>query len=193
MFKPFLNLLQRSHKPMPINRQNIKATAIGLLTLLSSVFAQADNSDFKQPITVDSKTQFVDGKRKTSVFREDVHVRQGSLKIDADEVEVNAANGEGREIFIARGNPAVYSQTMDDGSDIRAVAQEIKYQTDNRTLTLSGAAELHQNSSMVKGESITYNLDKQQLLAEGEAGENGRVITIFRPDAVTDNASGDEK
>jgi len=192
MFKPYLNPLLK-HKRMRTDFFTTKIILAPLFFLLSAFSALADNSDFKQPITVDSKTQFVDGKRKTSIFREDVHVRQGTLKIDADEVEVNATLGEGREIFIARGNPAVYSQTMDDGADIRAVAQEIKYQTANRTLTLSGSAELHQNSSMVKGESITYNLDKRQLLAEGMAGENGRVITVFRPEAVESQQSGENK
>lgn len=189
MFRQYLIQIPRKNsqsRPTPILRY--------WLVLVCSVAAcnvYADESDFKQPITVDSKTQFVDGKRKTSFFRDDVHVTQGSLKIDADEVEVNAAQGEGKEIFIARGNPAVYSQTMDDGSDIRALAKEIKYQVANRTLTLSGEAELHQNSSMVKGESITFNLDKQQLLAEGQAGENGRVTTVFRPESKQE--SGDNK
>lgn len=190
MFKPSLNPLLK-HKLMRTDFFTTKSLLTSLFVLLSAFPALADNSDFKQPITVDSKTQFVDGKRKTSIFREDVHVRQGTLKIDADEVEVNATQGEGKEIFIARGAPAVYSQTMDDGSDIRAVAREIRYQTANRTLTLSGAAELHQNSSMVKGESITYNLDKRQLLAEGMEGENGRVTTVFRPEAADTRQSGE--
>ncbi|WP_232359150.1 lipopolysaccharide transport periplasmic protein LptA [Paraneptunicella aestuarii] len=155
------------------------AVAVGCISLV-----QADSQDFKLPITVDSKSQFVDGKSKTSIFKEDVHISQGSLKIDAEEVEVNASQGEGKEVFIARGNPAIYSQTMDDGSDIRAVANEIRYQVSNRTLTLTGDAELHQNSSMVKGNSITFNLDKQQLSAEGQNGEEGRVVTVFRPEAA---------
>lgn len=182
MFKPYLNP-QLKRKPMQISTLSKQTNLIALMVLFIALPVLAESDDFKQPITVDSKTQFVDGKRKTSIFRKDVHVRQGTLKIDADEVEVNAAQGEGREIFIARGTPATYSQTMEDGSDIRAVALEIKYQTANRTLTLSGEAELHQNSSMVKGESITYNLDKQQLLAEGSAGENSRVTTVFRPES----------
>lgn len=176
MFKPFLHRLQTMQSKHTLR-------LIALCCALSVNVAHAKDDDFKKPITVDSKTHFVDGKRKTSIFRDDVHVQQGSLQIDADEVEVNASKGEGQEVFIARGEPAVYSQDMEDGTTIKAVAKEIRYQVSARTLTLSGEAELHQNSSMVRGESITFNLDKQQLLAEGQKGENGRVTTVFRPEA----------
>lgn len=191
MFRQYLNPMSPKKNNNRARRSNQLKQWLALICSVVAINVIADEADFKQPITVDSETQFVDGKRKTSIFRKDVHVSQGSLKIDAEEVEVNAAQGEGKEVFIARGTPAVYSQTMDDGSDIRAVAKEIKYSVATRTLTLTGAAELHQNSSMVKGESITFNLDKQQLLAEGQAGENGRVTTVFRPDPKQE--TGDDK
>ncbi|MCY7294823.1 lipopolysaccharide transport periplasmic protein LptA [Alteromonas sp. a30] len=170
----------------------LNLSVITLCCVLSVNAVNAKDDDFKKPITVDSKSHFVDGKRKTSIFREDVHVQQGSLAIDADEVEVNASKGEGKEVFIARGKPAVYTQDMEDGSTIKAVASEIRYQVSTRTLKLSGEAELHQNSSMVKGESITFNLDKQQLLAEGQDGENGRVTTVFNPESQPEE-TGDKQ
>ncbi|XOV80642.1 MAG: lipopolysaccharide transport periplasmic protein LptA [Aestuariibacter sp.] len=149
------------------------------MTLLLSFNVHAGKDDFKLPIKVDSKTQFVDGKRKTSIFREDVHISQGTLKIDADEVEVIAEEGKGKEIFIARGKPAVYSQTMDDGSAITAKANEIRYQVETRMLDLNGAAELYQDASMVKGEKISFNLEKEQLIAGTKGGES-RVTTVFQ-------------
>lgn len=169
MFKPFMNLTR----------------AFLLCGLCATVFhTHAGQEDFNLPIKVDSKSQFVDGKTKTSIFREDVHITQGSLTILADEVEVIAALGEGKEVFIARGNPASYSQKMDDGSDISAMAEEIKYEVDTRTLTLDGQAELQQNSSMVKGESIVFNMELEQLVAQGTDESEGRVTTIFRPDSI---------
>lgn len=160
-------------------------TSALILSLLTAASAYAGKDDFKLPIKVDSKTQFVDGKRKTSIFREDVHISQGSLKIDADEVEVIAEEGKGKEIFIARGNPAVYSQTMDDGSAITAKANEIRYEVATRMLDLKGAAELHQDTSMVKGEKISFNLEKEQLIAGTKGGES-RVTTVFQQDDEDD-------
>lgn len=166
-------------------KQFTSANLLCSLALLvsSSFLAQAGQEDFKLPIKVDSKTQFVDGKRKTSIFKEDVHVTQGSLTIDADEVEVIADQGEGLEVFIARGNPAAYSQKMDDGSTVTAKAQEIRYQVATRTLELRGGAELIQDASRVQGEEISFNLESKQLMAGNDSGES-RVTTVFQPDKI---------
>lgn len=153
-----------------------------LILALLSCNAFAVNEDFDQPIKVKSEYQSGDGIRKVSIFRENVNITQGSLVIDADEVEVNAEQGKGRETFIARGTPASYEQTMEDGSRIRAVAEYIEYQVEGRTLTLSGNAELHQNSHSVRGSTIQFNMEKEQLMAQGTDEEDGRVMTIFQPD-----------
>jgi lipopolysaccharide export system protein LptA len=158
-----------------------------LCSAMCSSLSFAGKEDFKLPIKVDSKSQFVDGKSKTSVFRDDVHINQGSLNINADEVEVIAGLGEGKEVFVARGDPARYTQRMDDGSDIRALANEIEYQKESRVLTLKGGAELHQNSSMVKGELIIFNMELEQLIAQGTDDKEGRVTTIFQPNSVPGN------
>ena len=158
-----------------------------LLTLigLTSV-SLAGQSDFEKPIKVDAKSQFVDGKNKTSVFKDDVHITQGSMEIRADEVEVIATDGEGKEIFIARGNPAVYAQDMDDGSRVSAQANTITYEVITRAITLDGNAQLVRDTSMVQGDLIQFDMEKEQLLAQSQNnddGEEGRVTTVFRPEA----------
>ncbi|WP_420807269.1 lipopolysaccharide transport periplasmic protein LptA [Alteromonas facilis] len=155
--------------------------------LLSSGAVLAGESDFNQPITVDAKSQFVDGKNKTSIFKEDVHITQGSMEIHAQEVEVIATDGEGREVFIARGTPAVYSQSMDDGSRVTARANTITYAVISRAITLDGDAQLIRDSSMVQGDLIQFDMEKEQLLAQSNEGdEERRVTTVFRPEAFKD-------
>ncbi|GAC15082.1 lipopolysaccharide transport periplasmic protein LptA [Aliiglaciecola lipolytica] len=164
-----------------------------ILTLVFSVSTKAGENDFNLPIKVDSKSNFFDGKTKTSIFRKDVKITQGSLEILADEVEVIAGLGDGKEVFIARGNPAKYSQTLDDGSNISAAANEIKYEVSNRTLTLNGAAELNQDSSLVKGESILFNMELEQLIAESSSNDDGGVTAIFQPESIRNKQSEDKK
>ena len=55
----------------------------------------------------------------------------------------------------------------------------------NRTLSLDGNAELQQDTSSVKGDKITFDMITEQLLATG-SGDNdeGRVTTVFRPEAI---------
>lgn len=166
MCKPFINLV-------------LNALALGILTF--STASMAGKDDFSQAIKVDSKYQFGDGITKKSVFREDVHISQGSLHVYADEVEVDASLGEGKEIFIAMGKPAKYSQQQEEGGAIVASANRIVYRRDERTLSLEGEAQLKQNNSSVKGESIVFNMALEQIVAQGENEESGRVITIFQP------------
>lgn len=168
MYKPLINL------------------AASLLALSASTFALADETDFTKPIKVDSASQFVDGINKISLFKTDVYITQGSLVIEADEVEVVATDGEGNEVFIARGNPASYTQQVTDGKSVNAKANEIRYEVSKRKISLKGNAELQQDTSMVRGDSITYDMEKEQMLAQGSEQQNGRVTTVFRPEAIKD-------
>ncbi|MEW9799033.1 lipopolysaccharide transport periplasmic protein LptA [Alteromonas sp. CYL-A6] len=165
--------------------------AISVVVLAATGVTLAGESDFSKPIKVDSKSQFVDGKNKTSLFKDDVRITQGTLVIDADEVEVIATEGDGREVFVARGNPASYSQKMEDGTQVRATAREIRYEVIKRTISLEGNAELQQDTSMVQGDKITYDMAKEQLLATGNS--DGRVTTVFRPQAIKKLTRDDKK
>ena len=165
--------------------------ATSFLLAIASGAVQASEEDFSQPIKIGSNTQFIDGKNKTALYKEDVLITQGSLLIEADEVEVIATDGSGREIFIARGNPASYSQSLEDGTPVSAKANEIRYEVVNRTISLAGNAELQQDSSKVQGDKITFDMITEQLLATGGAGEDGegRVTTVFTPDTIRKTSS----
>lgn len=166
------------------------------ITLLASVlfsnFSMAGKDDFTQAIKVDSTYQFGDGITKKSVFREDVHISQGSLHVYADEVEVDASQGEGKEVFIATGSPAKYSQQQEQGGAIVASANRIVYRRDERTLSLEGEAQLKQDNSSVKGDSIVFNMALEQIVAQGEGEQSGRVITIFQPQKKPEKANSEQ-
>ena len=142
----------------------------------------AGKEDFTQKIEIASSNQTGDGIAKKSRFWGSVMIRQGSLVVEADEVEVDASLGEGNEIFIATGKPARYSQQQQDGSMVSATANRIEYRRDTRALSLDGNAEIQQNNSSVNGDSIVFNMQLEQILAQGENNEKGRVVTIFQPE-----------
>ncbi len=99
-------------------------------------------TDFRLPVTATSKQQSLDGKKKTSIFIENVVIRQGSLEILAERVEANAAAGQGKEIISASGSPASYSQRLEDGSMVFASANKIIYTVESLTISLRGNAPL---------------------------------------------------
>lgn len=159
--------------------------AISALLVLCTRSAFSNENDFGLPIEIGSNSQFIDGKNKTALYKDNVLITQGSLTIEADEVEVIASEGSGREIFVARGNPASYSQELEDGNPVSAKANEIRYEVAKRTISLTGNAELKQDTSQVKGNSITFDMVTEQLLATGGANDaSGRVTTVFTPESI---------
>lgn len=158
-----------------------------LLTLIpTAVFAQG-KSDFSQPMEVESSQEKLDIKNNRLVLTDNVVIRQGTLLIRADRLEASASkNAEQADIFTAEGNPATYSQTLDDGSQINAQANKITYFQAERRLELSGDARISQGSSSSSGDLIIYDLAKQTITATSSADEDSRVITIFTPKPQTD-------
>jgi lipopolysaccharide export system protein LptA len=152
-----------------------------LIALLFSASSLAGKDDFTKEINIASNYQEGDGIAKKFQYRGNVLITQGSLTVKAEEVELDASKGEGNEIFVAIGKPAEYSQKQEDGSLVTAKADRIEYRLDTRSLFLEGNAEIKQNTSSVQGKSITFNMELEQIIAQGSDQESGRVITTFQP------------
>jgi len=153
-----------------------KLSALLLLCLSTAVCAKT--TDFSEPIEVNADRNEASLKQQMLVYSGNVIVKQGTLLIKADKLTVDRSAGEGKEVFIAVGKPAVYSQVLDGDKPIQASAEEIRYAMATRVLTLTGKAEITQSGSLVRSAKIEYDLLKQQLSAESEEGKE-RVTTIF--------------
>lgn len=166
MLKPFTNRLQH---------------ASFLAALLFSAQSFAGKDDFTKPIEIASNYQEGDGITKIFIYSGEVLIIQGSLKVEADEVKLDASQGEGNEILFAKGTPAQYSQIQEDGSFVTAKANNIEYHLNARSLSLEGKAEIMQDASSVRGESIQFNMELEQIIAQGSDQQSGRVITTIQP------------
>jgi len=157
----------------------MKINKLGCLCLLFiSITATSKTTDFSEPIEVNADRNEASLKQQMLVYSGNVIVKQGTLLIKAEKLTVDRSAGEGKEVFIAVGQPAVYSQVLDGDKPIQASAEEIRYAMATRVLTLTGKAEITQSGSLVRSAKIEYDLLKQQLSAEGEKGKE-RVTTIF--------------
>lgn len=155
------------------------ATELGEMVELNSNIS----TDFQLPVKLTSLHQALDGKKKTSIFSENVVIRQGSLELLADKVEVDATAGQRQEVIIASGKPASYKQTLEDGSSVEARANEIIYSVASRTISLQGNASIRQNEVLVDGDSITFDMAKEQILASTNEDSDGPVTTVISPGA----------
>lgn len=218
MCKPNLILSVKSYKKNG-ERRSIESLARGLglaipMILISVIFASSlvhahmqtnevipsvedpvQNTilnDFRLPVTAKSKNQSLDGKKKTSIFIDNVVIRQGSLEILADRVEADATAGKGKEVITAIGNPASYQQRLEDGSIVIASANEIKYQVEFQTISLKGNAIIKQNDVKVNGDSIAFDMAKEQIMASTDANSSESVTTVLSPGAFSSSKKSEE-
>ena len=168
MQKPFISPNQT--KLTRLWRQFFSVKLWTLVISLFSASAIAGKADFKLPIEIDSEKQQIDLKENITIFKTNVSVTQGTLSINADFMKVTGQDKKGYEVYTATGNPAIYRQQLDDGKPIVAQANSIRYEVATRSLVLTGNAQLKQNDSIVKSDTIRYDLNLQTLQAEGSDG-----------------------
>ncbi|QYJ89489.1 lipopolysaccharide transport periplasmic protein LptA [Shewanella halotolerans] len=162
----------------------------GLLPLVS-VGTHAKVNDLLQEVKISAASQEADIKNNQIIFHGPVEVTQGSIKILASELRAFSKEKNSGKILIATGNPATYSQVMEDGRPASASAKEIRYELSSRTLTLIGDATLEQEGSQVTGSQIRYNIEQQQLIAESTGKD--RVITIIQPENYQEQIQPEQK
>ncbi len=163
--------------------KSIKSSAliIGLsVWLVDNAFAA--KIDLKQEIKIDASRQAADLKNKIFSYIDDVIISQGSLVIKADLVQVITQSDTDEKIYIAKGQPATFEQTLEDGTPIYLQANEIKYEPGKSTVIISGDAELRQEGSQVSSTTITYNFLTEQVQAS--SANNKPVKTVLQPKAL---------
>ena len=137
-----------------------------------------DKPDFEQEIMISADRQAGDLKNKIASYIGDVTIQQGTLTIKADSVKIYQAKVD-EEVYVAKGDPARFEQTLADGSKISLQADEITYEPAIHSLVISGNALLQQAGSEVKGSQITYNTLTEKLDAIGN--QNEKTSTVLQP------------
>ncbi len=160
-----------------------KGLLLASLIFTLSAPVSAAKKDLTQEITIKSKRQSADLKNKIASYLDEVSIKQGSISIIADVVQVYSQVDDktktASDTYLAKGKPAVFKQQLEDGSLISLQANEIKYQPDLHIITVSGNAQVKQAGSKVTGETITYNTLSEKL--EAISSDNNSVTTILQP------------
>jgi len=154
-----------------------------LLLALPMQAVHAAKKDLTQEITVDSKKTAADLKNRVASYLGNVIIRQGSILITTDLVQVvstkDAINKEKSDTYVAKGKPAIFQQALEDGSLISLEADEITYKPSINLITIAGNAMVKQAGSQMSGSKIIYNTLSEKL--EGEGNNNETVTTVLQP------------
>ena len=164
---------------------------IAALLCTLSLGAVAATDDLTQEVHIAARSQSADIKNKRVVYNGPVVVTQGSIKILAD--ELSASQGDGETILIATGKPATYTQMLDNNRPATASANEIRYNISKRVLTLMGDAEIEQDGSKVTAPRIVYDIQLQQMKAEGNKNPDDRVHTVIKPENFQNEVKAQEQ
>jgi len=156
-----------------------------LLAIIPVSQVSALSSDREQPIHIDADRMVAEEARGYSHYLGNVHITQGSLKIDADEVYIYLVDGALNKLIII-GTPAKLQQIPDNSTEVvYSRAKRIEYFTSTDRLLLMEDAEVWQGASRFAGEHIEYDTRNSRVSASSEGKESGRIRAVIVPKKTT--------
>jgi lipopolysaccharide export system protein LptA len=152
------------------------AAAVALSVACSTAYALKSDAD--QPIKIRARNIDANEKTGVSVYRGNVVMSQGTLRVEADRVEITFRDGRA-ELVQAWGQPVRMQSRSDNGEDLRGRALRVVYRGTKRLIDLYGDVELKRDSDVFASAAVHYALDDQTFSAEGSA--DGPASAILQP------------
>lgn len=156
--------------------------AAGLLAALLPLPAAALEDDQNQPIYIEADAAELDDLQAISLYIGNVDVRQGSIRILADEVLVHHGADRKPQKIIAIGAPVRYRQLLDDDpQEVEGQARRMEYEANREEITLIDNAVLTQGEDRFASDRIVYNRATERVTAGTSARGRERVRIRFEP------------
>ena len=153
-----------------------KVIMLFLVFFTSLVFALPE--DAKQPIEIEAHSVFVDEIKGFNEFSGNAEVRQGSLLLLAELIQVQT-NDEEVMTVIAKGSlhePAKCSQDQENQDRfIEATATLITYDVNEGMIFLVGNAHLVQGFDSFRGDTLDYDINNDKVIVKGSEDGTERV------------------
>lgn len=152
---------------------------LSLGAALGSATAWALPSDREQPIRIQANSAELDDRQGVAVYRGDVVITQGTLKITGDTVTITRTASGDVDVFTSVGKPAYYEQLPEEGKQIvQAYGLTIQYFSSNERIVLIDQAKVIQEGNTFEGEKIVYDTQRQIVNAGRATGSN---VSVPRP------------
>lgn len=150
-----------------------------LILALASLPALALETDRQQPIELSADFADIDEAKGRSLYRGSVEIRQGSIRLLADEVTVEH---EGRRParLLAVGSPVRFSQDTADGR-VEGEARQAEYDINGENLVLIGDAVVVQDDDTLRSDRIIYDHVRSVVRAGAAAQGSERVRITIQP------------
>lgn len=161
--------------------------ATAVVCLVANAYAAS-----KDPINIEADNARIIEKEGKSVYKGNVVMIQGNIRVTADTVTVISADGELTQIT-ASGSPVTYQEkNQPQGEDISGESEVLEYYAaDNRILLLNNA-KLTQGRTSFSGNRIEYNTETDIVTAEVSKTGKERVQVTIQPDQIPKKSPSDK-
>ena len=166
----------------------LRALAFGLAMLLASAGATAEKADRTEPVRLEADKVTIDDAKQIAVFEGNVVLRQGTLVIRGERMEVRQDN-DGFRYGTTWGNRAYFRQKRDGVDEyIEGWAERLEYDGRAETMKMFSRAEVKRGQDEVRGNFISYDAKSEfyQVIGGSARGADsqdsgGRVRAIIQP------------
>ena len=177
--------------PGPEKRHLLLALLLQLIFAMPS--AHALSSDREQPIQIDADRMVAEEPKGYSHYIGNVHITQGSLKVDADEVYIYLLEGVLDKLIII-GEPAKLQQIPDNSTEVvYSRAKRMEYFAQKNQLLLFNEAEVWQGANRFSGEYIEYDTLHSRVTANSQGKPSGRIRAVIVPQKKAADKTTTEK
>lgn len=162
-------------------RHRLDFLITSLLCLLPAS-AGALNSDRNQPMQIEADRANLDEQSGVSVYRGNVTITQGSLRLTADELTLHTKDGDIEKAY-ATGTPATYRQRPDGKpQDVEAESLNMEYYAGQNKIILINKAFVKQGGDTFRSEKIIYDVARDKVDAgTGTPGDRVRITIQPKP------------
>jgi lipopolysaccharide export system protein LptA len=164
----------------------MRALPILLFALAFAGPARAELADREKPINVSADELTANNEIQESVFKGNVVLTQGTLRIAADRVVIRE-DKDGYRYAVAYGSPVAFRQKRDKVDDfIEGWAERAEYDNKSEVMKLYNKARIKSSQGDLAGEFISYNTARELFQVTGaDPGSTnpapGRVKMTIEP------------
>ncbi len=162
------------------------STVIAFAAMLgvASSDAQALSTDREEPIVIEAQAAEVDNRSKITVYRGDVVITQGTLRITGDTVWIHYNDANAITKAISVGTPAKFRQLPDGKKDyMTAAAERMEYHADRDVILLLGNARYGEGKDKIAAPRIVYD-SRQGRVKAGANPDGGQTGDSDKADRV---------
>lgn len=142
-------------------------SAVAVLAALTTLSALALDGDSDQPVRLDADYIEIDFNTGERLYRGNVVLRQGSIRIDCDEMRTHYTDDDELDSAVCTGNPGIFRQQPEgEGGEMIGSAMTITYDRKKEMVTLTEEAKVVRGRTTVDGHLITYDLETEKSVVQ---------------------------